>query len=179
MSEFSESYQLRAEGSEAGIELLRRANLRGFVFPAKNGWVTVLPEGEPFVPNEQLVAANTGTLLYFASAEDHGWWCTLYENNAPIASYVCTWEEAIQVHQALDIVSFENALGPIFSTLGEAETRKIFNPNEIEEVLEQAPSSAFAEAVGLTNYQWLSFQYLLQDMERGEQNFFEGVVFVE
>ena len=178
MSEFSESYHLRAESTEAGIELLRRAGPRGFILPALNGWVTVLPEGDPFVPNEALISANTGTLFYYASAEDHGWWFALYVNDTPVASYSCTWEDSIQIHQSLDIAAFEKTLGPVLSALGDEETRKILSPNDIEEVFEQTPSYALAKAVGLTNYEWLSFHYLMTDKERGENNF-EGVVFVE
>ena len=178
MSEFSESYHLKAGRTEDGIELLRCAGLRGFILPAANGWVTVLPDGEPYVPNEALISANTGTLLYYASAEDHGWWFALYARDTLVASYSCTWEDSIQIHQALDIPAFEKALGPVLSALGDEETRKILNPADIEEVFEQTPSYAFAKAVGLPYYEWLSFHYLMTDKERGENNF-EGVVFVE
>ena len=97
MSEFSESYHLKTSETEHGIELLSRAGLRGFVFPATNGWVTVLPEGEPFAPNEPLIKASTGTLFYFGNAEDHGWWFAVYVDANPIASYTCSWEDSIQV----------------------------------------------------------------------------------
>ncbi len=78
----------------------------------------------------------------------------------------------------MDIAAFEKTLGPALSALGDEEVRKILNPDDIEEVFEQTPSYAFARAVGLTNYEWLSFHYLMTDKERGESNF-EGVVFVE
>ena len=178
MSEYSESYHLKAGSTEDGIDLLRRAGLRGFVLPASNGWVTVLPEGEPFVPDEALIAANTGTLLYYASAEDHGWWFALYVRNTPMASYSCTWEESIQIHQPLDIAALEQTLGPVLSTLGDEQTRKMLNPTDMDVVSEQSPPHIFAKAVGLSNYRWLSFHYLMTDKERGENNV-EGAVFVE
>lgn len=178
MSEFSESYHLKAESTEAGVELLRLAGLRGFVLPVSNGWVTVLPDGNPFVLNEALVSVNTGTLFYYASAEDHGWSFALYVNDRPVASYICAWEDSIQIHQPLDIAAFEKTLGPVLSALGDEEVRKILNPSDIEDVFEQTPSYALAKAVGLTNYEWLSFHYLMTDKERGENNF-EGAVFVD
>ncbi len=57
MSESSDSYHLRSETVEEGVELLHRAHLCGFVFPANNGWVSILPGGEAFEPNKKLPEA--------------------------------------------------------------------------------------------------------------------------
>lgn len=178
MSEFSESYHLKADTTEAGVNLLQRAGLRGFVFPASNGWVTVLPEGEPFNPNAALVSANDRILLYYINAEDHGWAFAVYVNATPVASYSCGWDQGIQVQQPLDIAQFEKVVGPVLSRLGAEKLRTIFEPENFEELFETAPAYAFAETVGLKNYEWLSFHYLMTDEERGENNF-EGVIFVE
>lgn len=50
MSEFSDSYHLRSNNQQDGVDLLRAAGLRGYVFPPENGWVTVVAEGEEFDP---------------------------------------------------------------------------------------------------------------------------------
>ena len=44
MSEFSESYHLRSERQDDAVELLRRAKLKGYVYPPTSGWVTFLAE---------------------------------------------------------------------------------------------------------------------------------------
>ena len=178
MSEFSESYHLKTSETRHGIELLHRAGLRGFVFPATNGWVTVLPEGEPFVPNEPLIKASTGTLLYFGNAEDHGWWFAVYVDANPLVSYTCTWEDSIQVQQPLDIETFEEVIGPVLTSLGSEKVRQIFEPKDFEELFEVKPAYLLADAVGLKNYQWISFDYLKTDRAHGESNF-DGVIFVE
>jgi hypothetical protein len=177
MSEFSESYHLKADTTHAGVSLLQRAGLSGFVFSASNGWVTVLPEGEPFSPNAALISANDSILLYYMNAEDHGWAFAVYVNAAPQASYSCAWDESIQVQQPLDIARFETVVGPVLSPLGAEKLRTVFEPRNFEELFETAPAYAFAEAVGLKNFEWISFEYLMTDKERGESNF-ESVIFV-
>ncbi len=73
MSEFSESYHLRAVQPQRGEDLLRSAGANGFVYPQANGWVTVLAEGEPFQFDPRLLPANQGGLFYYWCAEDQGW----------------------------------------------------------------------------------------------------------
>jgi hypothetical protein len=177
MSEYSESYHLKSNKIESGIELLLRAGLQGFVLPAANGWVTVLPKGDEFIPNESLIANNIGTLLSYLYGEDHAWWFTIYMNSESVASYACSWEGSIEVHKELDIAALENVIGPVLSLLGTERVRQILEPQDIEELFDINPPYAFAEAVGLTNYQWLSYGYLIRSKERGEP-LPDGTVFV-
>jgi hypothetical protein len=85
MSKYSESYHHRSS-IIGGIELLRGARLRGAVLPESNRWVTILPEGDLFIPKESLIPRNLGTLLLFANSEGHAWWFSVYVNSELIAS---------------------------------------------------------------------------------------------
>jgi hypothetical protein len=177
MSEFSDSYHLKDATAEDAIQLLHRAGLRGFVFPEANGWVTVLPEGDPFYPNQQLIETNQGVLLHFVNGEDHGWGFEVYEGARVAAAYMCEWEGAVQVRQSLDLPELERVLGPVLSSLDSERRREILNPVDHKEVFSAQPAAGLAEAVGLTNYSWISFEYLMRDREFGEESPF-GAVFV-
>ena len=52
MSEFSESYHLRSERAQDAIDILKSAGKKGYVYEPINGWVTFLPEGGVFEPDE-------------------------------------------------------------------------------------------------------------------------------
>jgi uncharacterized membrane protein YagU involved in acid resistance len=82
------------------------------------------------------------------------------------------------VYQELDIAAFENVIGPVLSSLGTERVRQIFQPQDIEEILNVNPPYAFAEAVGLTNYRRLSYEYLIGSIECGEP-LPDGIVFVK
>jgi hypothetical protein len=90
MSEFSESYHLQADDQQAGVHLLRRARLDGFVFPPQRGWVTIIPRSEFGETPDGLVEANEGWLLRYLLDQDAGWMFQVY--TGPIlASYECRW----------------------------------------------------------------------------------------
>ena len=103
MSEFSDCYYLRSDNQLDGVDLLRRAKLQGFVYPSENHWVTILPEGPMFAPNENLIKANTAILLHYCYAEDHGWDASLYDASLEIFSYECVWDDDWEVDDSDDV----------------------------------------------------------------------------
>ena len=168
MSEFSESYHLRSDDQNDGVALLERAGLKGFVFPASNGWVTVLAEGDIFTPNDRLISANTGTLLYFANAEDHGWLFSIYASSECVCHYECAWEDTIEAdHSGLDLKAVTELLRPSVSL---EETHQILHPSptDFDRLFLQPPATSFAQSIGLEHYEWLSYAYMETDFESGE-----------
>ena len=97
MSEFSESYHLRGSDINEAAALLRRAGLKGYVFPPSNGWISFVAEQNSFEPDPRVVVKNTGTLLHYVSAEDHGWSFALFEGADLACGYGCNWDEDVQV----------------------------------------------------------------------------------
>ena len=167
MSEFSESYHLRATSRKEAVALLRSAGLAGFVFPSLDGWVTLVAEGEPFRPNKDLLAANLGTLVHWVFGEDHGWEFGVYRGSRPLSTYSCSWEEAVVVEGRVSHQKLEKDLGlPLPLLAGEAGVKILF-PKSIEEVFAVRPAYAFAQALGLANYRWLSYDYLASDHAKG------------
>ncbi|HEX6369263.1 MAG TPA: hypothetical protein VF006_10040 [Longimicrobium sp.] len=182
MSEFSESYHLRAGELQDGVDLLRAAGLAGYVFPSENGWVTILPEGEAFEPNPRLVRASAGVLLHYMHAADHGWGFALYRDGHPIARYEAEWGNDFRVVvDEMDRAVLEDVLGDAFRGLGPAEYEGLFSPG-FDEFLEgvmngeDALAERFAEAAGLTNYSWLSWGYADDDYDDDPELAAQGVV---
>jgi len=170
MSEFSESYHLQTTNPEDAIDLLRRSKRKGYVYPAANGWVTFVVEGSEFTPLDPIVEANRGTLLHYVYAEDHQWEFHIFQAQEEVCSYSCGWNDddllVDDEHLNLDVLS---------SLTGRPaeQFEPFFYPADIEQVLGHSPAGRFAEMLGLTHFEWLSFDYVESD---GPDN---GVVVVE
>lgn len=167
MSEFSESYHLRGSSRRDATELLARAGLAGFVFPALDGWVSFVAEGEPFTLNEAIVSANEGVLLRWVYGEDHGWEFNVFTDRKVACEYSCSWEEDLAVNGKVSHAQLERSLGLKLPALAGQAGLQIFYPSSMEEVFAVKPAYAFAAGVGLTNYRWLSYHYLELDQSRG------------
>jgi len=167
MSEFSENYHLRGTSRRDAIALLERAGLTGYVFPALDGWVSFVAEGEPFKPNQELIAANEGVLLRWVYADDHGWAFDCFKARKRLLSYECSWDEDIQIPSKIKHAEIERALGMELPALAGDAGAQILYPDSIEQLIELKPAYAFAKAVGLPNYRWLAYDYLARDEERG------------
>lgn len=167
MSEFSESYHLRATSRTAAVALLESASLTGFVFPALDGWVTLVAEGEAFRPNEDLIAANTGALVRWVFGEDHGWEFSVYRGSRRLCHYSCAWEDEVVVEGQVSHAELERDLDMRLPLLAGEHGAKVFRPQSIEEVFDIHPAYTFAKALGLANYRWLSYDYLESDHAKG------------
>ncbi|WP_395699469.1 hypothetical protein [Aquabacterium sp.] len=168
MSEFSESYHLRSPSRRDASSLLARAGLAGFVFPAQDGWVSFVAAGTPFQPNATLLAANEGLLLRWAYGEDHGWGFDLHGGTQRLLGYGCDWEDEIRFDAGFDPVALERALGLALPGLRGTAGRRIFAPGGFEQLFEYKPAYAFAAALGLRHYRWLSYAYLSNDAASGK-----------
>lgn len=165
MSEFSESYHLRGEQAADAVELLRRAKLKGYVYPPVNGWVTFVADEARFVPDERITAAATRPLLHYVSAEDHGWTFTLFDRNEALCGYSCEWDDEVQFDDEGYSREALTRLGAAVQPELLAAFERQMKPQDIDEVYDAEPSKQFAAAVGLEHYDWLSYEYLARDFE--------------
>jgi hypothetical protein len=110
MSEFSESLHLRGEDPTAGVGLLRRAKVAGYVFPAADGWISIayhqprislksaadlvrsLVEARDRRELARMVDANEGTLLHYSYAEDHGCSVAVYEERRRVCRLAVSFD---------------------------------------------------------------------------------------
>lgn len=170
MSEFSESYQLRSERSEPAVELLRRANRKGYVFEPVNGWVTFVAEKGTFEPDQLIVAAASSPLLHYVSAEDHGWSFTLYDGNgAVISEYRCDWDDDIQYDDSRYSRSALEQFVPFAQTSLLDDFELLLHPKDFDELFDAEPSKQFAQAIGLEHYDWLDYEHIARDFRESPE----------
>lgn len=145
MSEFSETYHLRGTFEDA-VNLLRLARLPGFVFKARQGWVTILPAGEIFVPNHRLVDANSSLLIRFFFAGDHGWGFSTYQAQVSIGEFEVEWGDDLVIKRPCEsgLITFAPHLAP-----EEVEALvAMLNRDDYELAIGDENAEAFAGAVG-------------------------------
>lgn len=167
MSEFSESYHLQTDDQQAGVALLQRAGLAGWVFPPANGWCTVVVDG-PFsgMPVGALIAANEAVLLHYMNAEDHGWGFTVWHGTTEISSYGIGWTEDIEVDTShLDLVALREQLSAVPPDAWPAIIAGLEVPEDPEQLFVglENQGHAFARRLGLSNFEWVSGHYLATD----------------
>jgi hypothetical protein len=197
VSEFSDSYHLEADDQQAGVQLLRRAHLEGFVFPPQSGWVSIFPRSEFGTPPQSLLEANQGCLLHYLLNEDAGWLFEVYSRPVPVpaCSYECRWldwsdrEEWIRVDASrLDVevvwalarrhghdpqpLQLQRILHPRIVRRTDQETGQDYD-DFVDwpwgETLDNV-AYAFARLLALPHYQWLRWPVDLQDEQRWIQH---------
>lgn len=94
MSEFSEAYYLKSDENREAIFLLRKAGVEGYVYPARDGWVTFVADTSPLYKfSEKLKEANTGILVQLVKTDDYGWGFEICAGNESVCSYYCSMNE--------------------------------------------------------------------------------------
>jgi hypothetical protein len=150
------------------------------VFPAKQGWVTVLAAGSMFEPNQSLLAANEGTLLHYVNAEDHGWSFTVFRAAEPVSGFAADWEDDDDPYNDVNLdagLVCEIARQAYGADKDPAALEALLKPEDPFEWIETGgmqSASQFAQFVGLTHYDWLSYDYYASNNDPAE-----GVVTVE
>lgn len=188
MSEFSEVYFLKSNDTVDVVRLLKKADVSGYIYPARDGWVAFVANTKPlFEFSEKLKVVNEGVLLQFVNAEDHGWGFEVCNNNGTICSYYCTineemyagmdideiqnidmesigLEESFLFHREKDEGSFEKLLE---EEKGDFEVlRKYFDQDiKIEEIVD---AYDFAQSMKLYFSEWVSYHYAEQ--QNGEMD---------
>lgn len=178
MSEFSASYHLQSNDMADGIQLLQASGMSGFVFPAQNNWITILPNSEASVKNRKLISASRGVMVYYAMAGDFGCEVGFYLDGEEVTQYQCSWADDVSVINVLNKDLLISRLGLSIEPNNQAMFDIVLTPTNLESVWENNPAEFIASSIGLTNYEWLSFDSMLIDQEEGESNY-PGVVFVE
>ncbi len=154
MSEFSESFHLRAENAGQGIELLKATGFKGVVFKPQNGWVTIVPQTTPFGAVRAMTSHNPGTLLHYVFGEDHGWTFSLYEQSESVIHYECIWDSKLAID---DSQVDAEALGALVDPARRSELDDVLHPGP-DDV--RSAHHRFADLIGLKHYEWLSGGYL-------------------
>lgn len=159
MSEFSESFHLRAGDAETVVLLLTSVQVDGYVFAAEGGWVSFVYEAdEPPARDhfDSIVAAAPGLLVHYDYAEDHGCRVTVFDDGKRVARLSTSFDAR------------KGAFDPdAFVKLG------LMTERDAEQIATWvalgASGPAAAEALGLPHHQWLSFEYVAKAVARGSK----------
>jgi hypothetical protein len=155
VSELSESIHLRTENPREAVELLRRAKVAGYVFPPRNGWVSVVHSRGAKPGDDEgrfrLEEANKGLLLFYDYAAEHGCWVTVHNGKKPVARIKATFD---QPRPLFDRAAFER-LG-LMSSLGGAAVEQWVKRAHVWHERSRTPYMV-AERLGLPRHQWFSY----------------------
>lgn len=166
MSEFSESYHLRADNPQIVVDLIKASNNKGYVFPEKNGWVTFILKGQDFEIDEKIISLNPGVLIHYIYAEDHGWDLRIFNKTKIEFEFSCNWTEEIHIEKChFDLTLLNELIVSQGNTTDGIES--LFDVNEDIFELEEPPAYVIAQKLGLVYYEWLSDDYI--DMNDGEE----------
>lgn len=187
MSEFTEAYYLRSNDTEDAVRLLKSAALKGYVYPARDGWVAFVANTSPiFKFSEKLRTANSGILLQFINAEDYGWGFELCMDKNTVCSFSCMFNEemyetGMEEEDMYEIERRFSAEG--FEGLLKAEKRfRMLEKYFIEDYKAQELMDAydFTENLGLYFSDWISYHYAeLEDGRLGKYGEYENLVLVK
>ena len=175
MSEFSESYHLFTPDQAKALELVRASGLRGFVLAPENGWTSFVVDEASFEPDARVTDRNTGYLVHYVNAEDHGWSFELFDGPTSVCRYRCDWENDVQP----DLSDFQ--LPEISQRLGGDIAARIegilpqLSPTTIEETFEHQTAYDFAKALALPHYEWFCFEGV-SDSYESRDNRYAGCV---
>ena len=170
MSDVSESFYLRSDKQQEGIDLLKRAGLTGIVFAPVKHWVTLIPQVSLREALEPLVAANEGALLHYIFAEDYGWGFRVYDKSTRVSYYECSWESDIVIHE--EHVQRE-LLEELFKCpLQPSQLESLLHPVMLGDLL--GIDHRFADLFELEYYEWLSAEHF-ERMKRSYQDQIEIV----
>lgn len=169
MSEFTEVYFLRSNNNRDAVNLLKKAKVEGFVYPARDGWTAFVANSTPLYHfSEALRKDNEGILLYFTNAEDYGWGFDVCVKNEMVCSYGCGLNEDIDseefynIHRKIEKNSFEKLIDEdnIFCLLN-----KYFDENEVLENISDVHD--FTDNLKLYFSEWISYHYAELDSRSG------------
>jgi hypothetical protein len=165
VSEFSDSFHVRAPNRRTISQRMASEKVRGVVFPPKNGWCTVVPFEGDDRKLEELARFFALPVLRYIYAEDHGWGFAMAHNGAMNIRYEASWDEDATVDDKdLDIEVLRPYLLPNVDVRQlENRLRKAGRP----EIGGVPLAYEFAAALALPKFRWLSPHYVTLDFKQG------------
>ena len=158
MSDFSAAYHLKTNNQEDVLDLLKRAELTGYMFQPVNGWTTFVTEIDEFSTDSKITNANTGILIFFNRTNDFlGWGFDIFENETLVGKYSIHADE----DENLKITNTTNnqTLTKIVDSSKIDSLNELLNPPSVEVAYEKGDYE-FASIVGLENIEWISFMQI-------------------
>ena len=155
MSDFSAAYHLKTDNQEDVVNLLKRAELTGYVFEPVNGWVTFVTQIDKSNSDTKITDHNNGVLLFLYRTSDFlGWGFSIFEKDSLIGKYAISAdeEENLKITNSLD----NSILSQIVDTTKIDSLTELLNPPNVEIAYEKGDFE-FANIIGLVNIEYVSF----------------------
>ena len=168
MSEFSESFHIRADDPRQTNKRLAEARHAGLLFGPRGGWLTFVPyenaktyrdvsASETAFAGQLARWLKTPVLRYFY-AEDFGWGFSVTRSDGSCGRFACWWDPAPATEQDnLDIAALADILPATITPL--------LQPVSAIEAYRSRPAYQFAELLALPAYRWLSPRILQEDRD--------------
>ena len=179
MSEFSCCYHLKSDSVDDCVNLIRKANTTGFVFPAREGWVSFVVDEPDFIFSKKLQDANDGVLLQFINAEDHGWSFEVCNKNTRVCLFGCSYSEDEDDCDEMDESYFDGIedftrdfaytythekyvdnWDGLFNQEQSCILDKVFSMDRKTQPLDMVTVSDFVTGMGLYFCSWVSYRYI-------------------
>lgn len=168
MSCFSSAYYHFGNNQNDVVDIVKKANLNGFVYSPLNNWIMFTAEGEPLTLNPMVVKGNHGILLHMVFAEDHCWGFQAFNDQDKITEYSCTWFDPSTWDETLRYNvddSFEWLFQKINIDISPIRHLLFPTPNAMELIMSNNPAAAFCELLGLRSIEWISYEYIKDNPE--------------
>ena len=156
MSDFSAAYHLKTDNQQDVLDLLKRAELTGYMFQPVNGWTTFVTEIDEFNADSKVTDFNNGILLFFNRTNDFlGWGVDIFEDANLIGKYSIFESDDLNITNT----TTPQILTKIVETSKIDSLNELFNPPNTEIAYEKGDYE-FAKIVGLENIEWTSFMQI-------------------
>jgi hypothetical protein len=164
MSDFTAFYSLKTTDQAEAVELLKRANRKGYVFPQTGKWVSFVADANEFKADPKVTSFNEGILLHYTRTDDFfGWGFSIFNGPQCVCQFdIADFGEGIRIKdkdfnsESLELIVDSDKVDRI---------KEILYPESTEEAYKIKPDYVFAELVGLHPVEWISWGIVDQHLE--------------
>ncbi len=173
--EVSESVYLRTTERAEGVAWLESQSLPGYVLEPRGQWLQVFPDWRGLddpTNSAKALKALPSEAIYYYFAEQQLWSLGLYRDGEPVFRYECIWMiddfslEGLELDEVADTLDLDSSFLEEVFYIGDG-------PIGWDQLAENA--AQFADAAGLPNHAFASFELIDEDAEQsGMDRYFVG-----
>ena len=160
---FCAAYHLKSDNQQDAIDLLKKAQVKGYVFESVNGWTTFVTEAHEYKPTPAVTTHNKGLLLHFDRTSDFlCWGFHIYQNQIQAGKYSILSDdgETLKIIDQVDTASLSLLVDP-----PQVEVlQNLLHPETIDTAYRHGDYE-FAQLVGLTHIEWVSYSFITRHIE--------------
>jgi hypothetical protein len=152
MSEFSESFHLRADTIADAVGPLRGAKIASFVYPPEKGWASFVCPSDRIPDVLKAFAIEANPLVAFDYAADHGCDVRVYVRGTSVARMRVSFETSKPAEFDESVFVELGLLTPVWASRVAARLASDRGPGS-------PVGGTMASGLGLPRYEWFSYPY--------------------